>query len=89
MAGFPDPVRLLDTFIEIGKRRQIIEVKLIFYKRYSLPLLFLVSQKLPVKLEYGASPRLLAKMTAVETIQLLFFLRGIRDALPGQFVLQL
>ena len=88
MARLPDSVGFLDPFVQIRKRRQIVEIKCIFRKRHGFSLLCLCRQKLPVNLINGAFPYIFSKMPAVHPLQFLFLLRRIGDILSGKFIFQ-
>ena len=89
MAGLPDAVCLLNTFVQIGQSRQIIHIIRSFCEGNRLSLLCLVSQKFPVKFKNGIFPGVLSKVLTAETEQFFFLLCRTDHVFSHQFIFQL
>ncbi len=86
MACLPDFLRLLHPLVQIGERRQVIDVKPVFFVRNRFALPLVLRQKLLIDFKNRFFPALRPEMKAELPAQLLFFLGRIADLLSRNLI---
>ena len=89
MMGLADHLRLLNSPVQKGKRRQVIDVKFPIRDLYLRALFSLLLQKFPVQIVDGAFPHLFSVPAPVGLQDGLSFLFRIFDALSQKFLFDL